>query len=73
MLLLVTTQTVYIVTTFLKLCSLIFYRQKEALKNAVEAFQEEKAAHIELYEKQQRVRADQNIDSLYLSLQSSLI
>ena len=33
-------------------------RQKEALKNATEAFQEEKAAHIELYEKQQQVRTD---------------
>lgn len=28
--------------------------QKEALKNAVEAFQEEKRAHIELFEKQQK-------------------
>ena len=34
---------------------LSFCRQKEALKNAVEAFQEEKRAHIELFEKQQKV------------------
>lgn len=33
-------------------------RQKEALKNATEAFQEEKKAHIELYQKQQQVRTD---------------
>lgn len=32
--------------------------QREALKNAVEAFQEEKAAHIELYEKQQKELED---------------
>ena len=35
---------------------LSFCRQKEALKNAVEAFQEEKRAHIELFEKQQKVK-----------------
>lgn len=36
-------------------------RQKEALKNATEAFHEEKTAHIELYQKQQQVRTAQNI------------
>lgn len=36
----------------------MFCRQKEALKNATEAFHEEKTVHIELYEKQQQVRND---------------
>ena len=35
---------------------LSFCRQKEALKNAAEAFQEEKRANIELFEKQQKVK-----------------
>ena len=40
--------------------SLVF-RQKESLKNSVEAFQNEKKAHIELYEKQQKVKFYRNI------------
>ena len=39
-----------------------FRRQREALRKAVEAFHEEKAAHIEQYEKQQKV------SNLYLIL-----
>ena len=32
-----------------------FFRQREALKNAVESFQDERNLHIEQYEKQQKV------------------
>ena len=46
---------------------LSFCRQKEALKNAAEAFQEEKRAHIELFEKQQKVKLSLcNIAHLFL-------
>ena len=46
--------------------SCVFFRQREALKNAVEAFQEERTSHIELYEKQQKVKADFMVLSSFL-------